>query len=129
MESVARVRAALRNHQDERVRFMNRTIPVILQYAPTTQQAAAGGCPDCTYYGLWVNSWPGYPKPRDPVQNHGLIFLFESGVRRGFESLDEGVINVLLHEMDHALGNDHVLEDMMNHKAAAMARKRFHGLQ
>ncbi len=71
-------------------------------------------CRACTFLGLWTSSWPGYEK-----SPHGLIFLFEDGIRKEIEkkreigvnsNLKEESLRVFLHEVDHALQRDHVLE-------------------
>lgn len=71
-------------------------------------------CRACTFLGLWASYWPGYE--RSP---HGIIFLFEDGIRKeiakkrevGLNStLQEEGLRVFLHEVDHALQRDHVLE-------------------
>jgi len=106
-----------RQSQDETVRFMVSYIPIYAQYRPTRAQAVAGGCPTCTYLGLWADAWPGY----EPAK-HGLIFLFEEGIRSMGGALREQVYATLIHEMDHALQRDHILHGVMEAKAAAMYR-------
>lgn len=108
---------------DEPVRFAINYIPVYADTDPTPQQAVAGGCATCTYLGLWSDEWPGYPKAA-----HGTIWLFERGIREQAMRESRGdlyaqTLATLLHEIDHALQRDHVLEHLGQVKqAAAMAR-------
>jgi hypothetical protein len=92
---------------DPAVAYMAQHVPVYAQLAPTEQQAVAGGCPNCWYLGLWANSWPGYE-----MVPHGTIWLFEAGIRHSTKDVVQGALSTLLHEMDHALQRDHVLEAM-----------------
>ena len=98
---------------DEAVRYMVDFVPVYVQAAPTYEQAAAGGCPTCTYLGLWVDRWPGYP-----TAPHGSIFLFEDGIRKYSPDVYKQAYATLIHEMDHALQRDHVLQGLQRAKAA-----------
>jgi hypothetical protein len=92
---------------DDAVQYMSYKVPVYMAPGPTQQQAVAGGCPNCTYLGLWAASWPGLP-----TAPHGMIWLFEDGIRKMGGNLHEQVNAVLLHEYDHALQRDHVLDAM-----------------
>jgi len=109
---------------DEVVRFAAYYIPIWVQYRPTPDQARAGGCEQCTYLGLWADRWPGYEK-----SPHGHIWLFEDGIRRMGGGLQQQALATLLHEFDHALQRDHVLEGMNRAKAelAAMAVRPSYG--
>jgi len=104
---------------DEAVRFMVAYVPIYAQYAATPAMAQAGGCINCTYHGLWIDDWPSFP-----AAPHGLIFLFEAGIRSQGGDLVENTYGVLLHEMGHALQRDHVLDAMRQMKAAAMYTPR-----
>jgi len=114
-EFEAKVRDALhmaQQHQDEAYRFMAVEVPVYAQMMPDQQQAVAGGCPSCTYLGLWADRWRGFPD-----QPHGTIWLFEDGIRKQGGHLGEKVYATLLHEFEHALGRDHVLDAIKANKA------------
>jgi len=104
---------------DEAVRYMVDNVPIFGQFAPDPIQAMAGGCSTCIYLGLWADRWEG--KPSVP---HGMIWLFESGIRKIGGSLETQTRATLLHEMDHALQRDHVLEAMHKKKAAS---GQYHG--
>lgn len=90
---------------DSAVAYMAQQVPTYAQERPTPEQARAGGCPTCTYLGLWASSWPGYTPSA-----HGTIWIFEEGVRRQGGNLVDAAYRTILHEMDHALQRDHVLE-------------------
>lgn len=92
---------------DDAIQYMSAKVPVYMAAVPTPQQAQAGGCPNCTYLGLWAAAWPGLP----PAP-HGMIWLYEEGIRRTGGNIYEQVMAVLLHEYDHALQRDHVLDAM-----------------
>lgn len=102
---------ALRYHEDPALRYMLANIPIYAQWEPTGPQRRAGGCPNCTYLGLWANQWPGYTQTQ-----HGIIWLFERGIRgkAQHEGIDlyDATAGVLLHELDHALQRDHILESL-----------------
>jgi len=118
-EFVNAVNMALHNaimSQDELVQFMVKQVPVYVQVAPTREQAQAGGCVGCVYLGLWADRWPGYPQ-----MPHGMIWMFEQGIRSVGGNLQAQTLATLLHEMDHALQRDHVLEALNRDKIAAMA--------
>lgn len=104
----------LGDSEDPAVAYMSQQVPVFVQFAPTPQQARAGGCPDCTYLGLWANTWPGYDDTP-----HGMIWLFEHGIRRAGGDLYSRIVYTLLHEMEHALQRDHVLDALTAKKRAA----------
>ena len=114
IESIIEV---LRYHEDPALRYMLKNIPIYAQWAPTDAQRRAGGCYYCTYLGLWANSWPGYPE-----EPHGMIWLFESGIRAKGGDLYDCTAAVLLHEMDHALQRDHILRDDDGPVAANLPR-------
>jgi hypothetical protein len=108
---------------DDAVRYMAEHIPIFAQWAPTPEQARAGGCERCVYLGLWADRWPGYANSL-----HGIIWVFESGIRGQGGNLPEQAYRTLIHEMDHALQRDHVLDSMESkrnsnavQKAAALA--------
>ena len=108
----------------------------------TPEMASAGGCPHCTYLGLWSDYWPGFKTGK-----HGAIWLFQNGIYqmgprqysdlvdwRGrpmlTSQIDGGQLTantyeVLLHELGHALQRNHVLDDMerlgYSHGAGARA--------
>jgi hypothetical protein len=96
---------------DDSVRWMTAHIPVYIDARATPAQAAAGGCPHCTYLGLWAEHWPGYPP-----SPHGLVWLFEDGIRgqatQAWRTLSDVCFDVLVHEYGHALQRDHVLESL-----------------
>lgn len=104
-------------YPDDAVQYMSRFVPIYATRTPTQEQAQAGGCPSCTYLGLWAATWPGYP--RAP---HGSIWLFENGIRTVRGSLQDNTLAVLLHEFDHALQRDHVLDAMSAAKASGSWR-------
>lgn len=108
----------------------------------TTEQAIAGGCENCSFLGLWADSWPGYT--RTP---HGVIWLYEDGIRQlkgnaddslqarhpgrydivvdgygavrdKYGPLTANILDVLTHEMAHALQRDHVLDALDADKAS-----------
>lgn len=101
---------------DELVSFAIHYIPVYAQTEPTPQQARAGGCEKCTYLGLWSDAWPGMPRTE-----HGTIWLFENGIRKYSSNLYDQVLETLLHEIDHAVQRNHVLESLNQAKAEARA--------
>lgn len=101
---------------DEAVRYMVETVPVYAAPRPDIAQAQAGGCPNCVYLGLWAARWTGYQQ-----SPHGIIWLFEEGIRRMGGRLPQQTLGTLLHEFDHALQRDHVLEALGQHKALAAA--------
>ncbi len=101
---------------DELVRFAIHFIPVYPQREPTPAQARAGGCSTCTYLGLWSDAWPGMPRTE-----HGTIWLFENGIRKYSTDLYDQVLKTLLHEIDHAVQRNHVLESLNEAKAKARA--------
>jgi hypothetical protein len=109
--AVASALGLARVSPDEAVRFMVDQVPVYAQYAPDESQARAGGCANCIYLGLWADHWPGYP-----AAPHGMIWLFEYGIRSMGGDLHRQVYATLLHEMDHALQRDHVLEGLRQAK-------------
>jgi len=102
------------NHPDPAVRYAANNVPIYPFPKADRSQANAAGCPNCTYLGLWADHWSGYPTKR-----HGLIWLFEDGIRRDGADLDACVYNVLMHEIDHALQRDHILEAMRDQRVAA----------
>jgi len=124
-EFVAATNAALemaKTAPDDAIRYMATSepdgtphLPIFALPKATEQQAAAGGCPNCTYLGLWADAWPGYPRSL-----HGTIWLFEDGIRQlkgkanqtPYENLVANTYQVLTHEMGHALQRDHVLDEM-----------------
>lgn len=108
------------DQDDDAIRYMAETIPTYAQFAASPDQARAGGCPNCVYLGLWADRWPAYPDSR-----HGMIWLFDQGIRSVGGDLRAQVYQTLLHEYGHALQRDHVLDEMERrrniHRAAAMA--------
>lgn len=115
LEVVGGAVAVARMSSDECVAFMAAGhVPVFAQRRPDQAQARAGGCTSCTYLGLWADSWPGYE-----YSEHGIIWLFEEGIRKQGGDLAQQTLATLLHEMDHALQRDHVLDALRRQKAAA----------
>lgn len=111
------VRAAImqaRSAPDDAVRYMSDHIPIWAMYEAEQSQKVAGGCPNCFYLGLWARDWPGY----NPTM-HGIIFLFESGIRQMGGELYAQTYSTLLHEFNHALQKDHVLDQMERVKRGA----------
>lgn len=103
---------------DDAVNYMTRHVPVYGLYQPTSEQAVAGGCTTCTYLGLWARAWAGYP----PAP-HGIVWLFEEGIRKQGGDLTQQTKRVLIHEFGHAAQKDHVLDAMeAEKKQRAMAR-------
>ena len=92
---------------DDSIRYMAKAIPIYAQWEPTPEMARAGGCPNCTYLGLWTQAWSGYAGSQ-----HGLIILFERGIRYIGHNLWQLTYDTLLHEFGHALQLDHVLDAM-----------------
>lgn len=100
--------AEARLNPDQAIAYAAHVVPVYVQPRPDTAQATAGGCADCTYLGLWASSWPGYGEP-----DHGIIWMFEDGIRKNSPgSLQNKTLEVLIHELGHALDRDHVLDEM-----------------
>lgn len=100
--------ALARQDPDLAVAYAAHVVPVYVATGPEPDQASAGGCVSCTFLGLWASSWPGYP-----AVEHGVIWLFEDGIRSHTgASLTDEVHYVLLHELGHALQRDHVLDSM-----------------
>ena len=123
----------LRQVPDDAVNYLMGGIPNTVSIYPlpaaTPDQATAGGCPHCTYLGLWSDYWPGFQMGR-----HGAIWLFEDGISRmgehqyrdlvdwkgrplgvgqtNVDQLTANVYEVLLHEAGHALQRDHVLDEL-----------------
>lgn len=117
--------AGVQESPDEAARFAMHYVPVFVQPEPTREQAIAGGCPTCTYLGLWTSNWPGYTAadmgiPQD--EWHGVIFLFERGIRSMNPDLHAQTQATLVHEIDHALERDHVLEHLNRAKAQIAAQ-------
>ena len=96
-----------RQAPDDSMRYMADNIPIWVLPKADPQKALAGGCPTCTYLGLWADQWPGYQSGK-----HGIIFLFEDGIRGLHQNLLKDTYEVLTHEMGHALQRDHVLDEM-----------------
>lgn len=94
---------------DDCVRYAAAHVPIYAQKGPTPEQARAGGCSECTYLGLWAYRWPGFE-----VAPHGIIWLFEDGITavaiQTNTSLVSQCLNVILHEIEHALQRDHILQ-------------------
>lgn len=107
----------LRYHQDSAIAYAIQNVPIYAQRQPTPEQRRAGGCPNCTYLGLWANYWPGYPQTE-----HGLIWLFEDGIRRMRTDLYDQVAATLIHEIEHALQRDHILQRVNPRQPAAVLR-------
>lgn len=96
-----------RQVRDDAVRYMTAAIPIYAQWDATAEMALAGGCPKCTYLGLWTERWPGYENSQ-----HGLIILFERGIRFMGRDLWAQTYDTLIHEFGHALQLDHVIDAM-----------------
>lgn len=121
LEVVQVALSVARMSSDECVAFMAAgNVPVYAQRRPDLAQARAGGCVACTYLGLWADTWPGYD-----YSEHGIIWLFEQGIRKQPGDLGQETLATLLHEMDHALQRDHVLEALGRQRAAAQTG--YHG--
>lgn len=120
---VAAVKGAIqqaRDYEDDAVQYLASLeygIPVYAQFKANQEQARAGGCDNCLYLGLWASSWNGYPN-----SPHGLVWLFETGIRAQGGNLQQEALRVLLHEFDHALQRDHVLDAMQAKMAAGAWR-------
>ncbi|RJO60344.1 MAG: hypothetical protein C4542_09640 [Dehalococcoidia bacterium] len=117
---IAAVRAALdraKAHNDRAVVYMADAIPVFAQLDATPEQKKAGGNPNGLFFGLWAREWPGYP-----YSQHGLVWLFERGIRSLGGDLVNNAFTVLLHEFDHALQRDHVLEALERKQAMDKAQ-------
>ena len=130
--------AAVRTVPDDSIQYMltgfgnpNEVVPIYVEAAIAPEQAAAGGCASCRYLGLWADRWNGYPP-----SPHGMIWLFEDGIRSMRSRLAEAstplnylggfvenvrtaqgdlvanTTDVLVHELSHALQRDHVLDAM-----------------
>ncbi len=112
------VRKALQERNDA-IRYMARAIPIYRQYAPTPEQARAGGCVKCHYLGLWTAQWPGYENSQ-----HGLIILFEEGIRFVRTDMWEQTYATLLHEFGHALQLDHILDAMEGERKRVQHQSR-----
>ena len=100
--------AYVRNSDDPQVAYAAANVPIFIMPFPNSAQAHAGGCPSCTYLGLWANKWEGYAP-----STHGIIWLYEDGIRsKAHGDLINQTIKTLEHEIDHALQRDHVLAAM-----------------
>ena len=42
--------------QDDAIRYMAHHIPIYLEYEAQPGQAAAAGCPQCLYLGIWTEA-------------------------------------------------------------------------
>lgn len=111
-EAVANAIQQAARYPDDAVQYMSYKVPVYMQTVPTEQQAIAGGCKNCTYLGLWAAAWPGYPQAP-----HGMVWLFEDGIARMGGDIFQQTMGVMLHEFDHALQRDHVLDAMKSDQA------------
>ena len=102
---------------DDAIAYAATHVPVYAERRATPQQARAAGCRTCIYLGLWADEWPGYGS-----HPHGIIWLFEDGIRQTASQneadLTNVVIAVLHHELEHALQRDHVLDAMERQRAA-----------
>ena len=105
LEAIETCIGVLRYHRDVAIAYAATNVPIYAQWRPTPDQARAGGCRHCTYYGLWAREWAGYTG-----SDHGIIWLFEHGIRTRKGDLLDNVMNTLLHEIDHALQRDHILK-------------------
>ncbi len=106
----------LLHYPDDSVQYMAEFVPVYLDRAPTIEQKQAGGCTKCTYFGLWAAQWRGMARAE-----HGMVWLFEDGIRTINGDLIENTTKVLYHELyEHALQNDHVLDAMEQARARGM---------
>lgn len=105
-------------HPDEAAAFAASVVPIWTMRDATPEMKKAGRCEHCRFLGLWAASWPGY----DP-EAHGHIWLFEDGIReqarRERIAVMDQIANTLVHELDHALERNHVLEHLR--KAQTMA--------
>ena len=104
-QAVAQAIAMASQSDDQPIAYMAYAIPVYAQSEPTEAMKSAGGCAACTFLGLWTDGWAGFT-----AGDHGLIMLFERGIRAQGGDLTQQTLRVLLHEFDHALSRDHVLE-------------------
>jgi len=108
--------AANREPDDARQYAANH-VPVFILAEADPRQKGASGCRQCRLLGLWARQWPGYHEDAP----HGMIWLFEAGIReqasRANKSLADMTYEVLIHELDHALERDHVLEAMERERA------------
>ncbi len=87
------------------IAYLARAVPISGLTEPDAAMKQAGGCAACTFLGLWTDAWPGYT-----AGDHGLIMLFENGIRAQGGDLLQKTFQVLMHEFDHSLARDHVLE-------------------
>jgi hypothetical protein len=139
--------AILERVPDDAVRYMltgwgkvSEVVPIWLAEAASPAQLAETGCPHCAYLGLWAPSWPGYPS-----SPHGMVWLFERSIRGMRKSMPAdtaqlvylqpsllgikaahgplvgNVADVLVHELQHALQRDHVLDAMERARAEGYA--------
>lgn len=99
---------------DEPIAFAAQVVPVYPQRVPDEAQLHAANAAGKILLGLWVDEWQGLPRAE-----HGIIFLFEEGIRYMPGQMAHQVYLTLLHELDHALQRDHVLDDLNARKAAA----------
>ena len=103
-------------YEDEAAAFAATVVPIDAMRDATPEMKRAGRCVPCRFLGLWAMTWPGEePSP------HGHIWLFEDGIReearRRRISLSDQIADTILHEIDHALERDHVLEGLQQAKA------------
>ena len=129
-EAVLQAWNRAQHNPDPAVRFAAQNVPIYVTNKVTPAQARDAGCPDCTILGLWAaHAYADYPPAEGgyPASNHGLIWLYEDGIRSCAGNLEETTHSVLIHEIDHALQRDHILEAMRKQQPAeayAWARPR-----
>lgn len=109
-----------RYHPNEAFRAAAVWVPVYLQRHADLQQRIAGGSAAGIFLGLWADQWPGYPPSA-----HGIIWLFEDGIRMARNTLQGQVYETLEHELGHALGRDHVLDRLRELKAAGHSLEQY----
>lgn len=118
-EFVRAVNTALdfaRRSTDEAAAYAAHVVPVLAQRVPDEQQYKASRANGRMLLGLWVDRWPGIPSAP-----HGTVFIFEEGIRAMGGDLVQESYKTIMHELDHALQRDHVLEALQAERAAAHA--------
>ena len=111
-------------HDDEAAAFAASVVPIWTMRDANPEMKRAGRCPGCRFLGLWAKKWTGYTD-----EEHGHIWLFEEGIReearRKGISLSDQLADTLIHELDHALERDHVLEHMRRAQATGQWPEEF----
>lgn len=125
-EATRRALDAARTVDDACVQYVLQHVPVYIQPFPTPEQLRQSGARGKMLLGIWAPRWPGLE-----TGPHGLIVLFEEGIRWSAENhgnaLNTETLAVLLHEIQHALQRDHILQAVEKEQEAWGASARGYG--